>query len=68
MAWTNYLPLGHGQHLCEISFLEQDKLSDIEQHDSKELCFGHDFRLCVYCDIEYRDMTLVQGHDLGSRS
>ena len=33
------------------------------QHGSKELWLGHRFRVCVHCDLELRDMTVIWGHD-----
>ena len=38
------------------------------QQGSEELWPGHGFWVCWHCDLDLGDMTLYQGHDLGSRS
>ena len=53
MAWTNDKLLGHGQQLREI----------ISIFNMAVRSYGDKIRVCVLCDLELRDMTLIQGHD-----
>ena len=34
------------------------------QHGSEELWPGHVFWVCVHCDLDIREMTLGQDHDI----